>query len=100
VSAALVAVSQLKIKPQRIITCCTAATPSFQVYDLAIGAAAGVASVLVSMPFDVIKTYMQTHGSEAAAAGVGGQVAAFWATGAGIKSIFAVGLSCWGTTCH
>jgi hypothetical protein len=53
-----------------------------QAWDIAIGAAAGVASVLVSMPFDVIKTYMQTHGAEAAAAGAGGQLAAFWATGA------------------
>jgi hypothetical protein len=52
-----------------------------QAWDIAIGAAAGVASVLVSMPFDVIKTYMQTHGAEAAAAGAGGQLAAFWATG-------------------
>jgi hypothetical protein len=34
------------------------------------------------MPFDVIKTYMQTHGAEAAAAGARGQLAAFWATGA------------------
>lgn len=33
------------------------------------------------MPFDVIKTYMQTHGAEVAAAGMRGQAAAFWATG-------------------
>jgi len=53
-----------------------------QAWDLAIGAAAGVASVLVSMPMDVIKTYMQTHGAGAAVApGLGGQVAAFWQTG-------------------
>lgn len=51
-----------------------------QAWDLAIGAAAGVASVLVSMPMDVIKTYMQTHGA-GAAPGLGGQVAAFWQTG-------------------
>ncbi|WIA22871.1 hypothetical protein OEZ86_009816 [Tetradesmus obliquus] len=52
-----------------------------QAWDIGIGAAAGVASVLVSMPFDVIKTYMQTHCAEAAAAGAGGQLAAFFATG-------------------
>eukprot|EP00878_Enallax_costatus_P032553 GHUV01035784.1.p1 GENE.GHUV01035784.1~~GHUV01035784.1.p1 ORF type:complete len:334 (+),score=111.85 GHUV01035784.1:363-1364(+) len=61
-----------------------------QAWDVAIGAAAGVASVLISMPFDVIKTYMQTHGAEAAiaagmgtaaSAGAAGQVAAFVATG-------------------
>lgn len=53
-----------------------------QAWDLAIGAAAGVASVLVSMPLDVIKTYLQTHGAEIAVApGMAGQVAAFWQTG-------------------
>ncbi|KAF8066349.1 SAMC1 [Scenedesmus sp. PABB004] len=53
-----------------------------QAWDLAIGAAAGVASVLVSMPFDVIKVHIQTHGAElAAGAGAQGQLAAFWATG-------------------
>jgi solute carrier family 25 S-adenosylmethionine transporter 26 len=34
-------------------------------WDLATGAVAGTAAVLVSMPFDVIKTYMQTHSAEA-----------------------------------
>jgi hypothetical protein len=52
-----------------------------QAWDVAIGAAAGVASVMISMPFDVIKTYMQTHCAEAAATGAAGQVAAFVATG-------------------
>lgn len=46
--------------------------------------------MLVSMPFDVIKTYMQTHGAEAAAAGAGGQLAAFWATGAGMLLLLGV----------
>lgn len=59
----------------RAVPCC-----AVQAWDLAIGAAAGVASVLVSMPMDVIKTYMQTHGA-GAAPGLGGQVAAFWQTG-------------------
>lgn len=47
-----------------------------QVWDLSIGAAAGVASVLVSMPLDVVKTYIQTHGADVAATapGLGGQV--------------------------
>lgn len=54
---------------------------SLQAWDVAIGAAAGVSSVLISMPFDVIKTYMQTHGAEAAATGAAGQIAAFVATG-------------------
>lgn len=57
-----------------------------QAWDLAIGAAAGVASVLVSMPMDVIKTYMQTHGA-GAAPGLGGQVAAFWQTGAKMVAV-------------
>jgi hypothetical protein len=37
--------------------------------------------VLVSMPFDVVKTYMQTHGTGMAAAGLRESVAAFWSTG-------------------
>lgn len=32
-------------------------------FDLFVGGAAGAASVLVSMPFDSVKTYLQTHGS-------------------------------------
>jgi hypothetical protein len=38
--------------------------------------------VLVSMPFDVVKTYMQTHGTGLAAEGLQESVAAFWSTGA------------------
>lgn len=37
-------------------------------YDLAVGGVAGAIAVLVSMPFDVIKTYIQTHGAVGAAA--------------------------------
>jgi hypothetical protein len=52
-----------------------------QVWDIAFGAAAGVAAVVISMPFDVIKTYMQTQGATMAVGpGVAGQVAAFAAT--------------------
>lgn len=34
------------------------------VWDLATGAAAGAAAVLVSMPLDSVKTYLQTHGAD------------------------------------
>lgn len=61
----------------RAVLCCAVS----QAWDLAIGAAAGVASVLVSMPMDVIKTYMQTHHGAGAAPGMAGQLAAFWQTG-------------------
>lgn len=59
------------------------AVPFFSKYaKIIIIIAAGVASVLVSMPLDVIKTYLQTHGAEIAVSpGVQGQVAAFWQTG-------------------
>jgi hypothetical protein len=40
-------------------------------WDLATGAAAGTAAVLVSMPFDCIKTYMQTHSAEQMSKAVG-----------------------------
>ncbi len=33
-------------------------------WDLTTGAAAGAVAVLISMPFDCIKTYMQTHGTD------------------------------------
>jgi hypothetical protein len=52
------------------------------VWDLAIGATAGAAAVMVSMPFDCIKTYIQTRGGELATSpGVWGQTRAFMATG-------------------
>mmetsp|Transcript_26483 Transcript_26483/g.67332 ORF Transcript_26483/g.67332 Transcript_26483/m.67332 type:complete len:462 (-) Transcript_26483:520-1905(-) len=50
-------------------------------WDLAIGGAAGAIAVLVSMPFDCIKTYMQTHDTGIAGASASKQVAAFFATG-------------------
>ncbi|GIL80177.1 hypothetical protein Vretifemale_9357 [Volvox reticuliferus] len=53
-----------------------------QVWDIAIGAAAGSAATLISMPFDVVKTYMQTHATEAITLGAMGQVVAFFKTGA------------------
>ncbi|KAF6263660.1 mitochondrial carrier domain-containing protein [Scenedesmus sp. NREL 46B-D3] len=51
------------------------------VFDMAVGALAGTVAVLVSMPFDVVKTYMQTHGTGMAAEGLRESVAAFWSTG-------------------
>jgi solute carrier family 25 S-adenosylmethionine transporter 26 len=54
-------------------------------WDLAMGATAGAAAVLVSMPFDCIKTVIQTRGGEAALSpGVWGQARAFAATGAAL----------------
>lgn len=50
-------------------------------WDLAIGAGAGFAAVLLSMPFDCVKTYMQTHGSELHGHGVVGITREFFATG-------------------
>lgn len=50
---------------------------------MAAGAAAGGAAVLVSMPFDVIKTYMQTHGAQLLTSSGGspwGQAAVFAST--------------------
>ncbi len=37
--------------------------PHLQVWDICMGAAAGSAATLISMPFDVVKTYMQVGGS-------------------------------------
>lgn len=51
------------------------------VFDMTVGALAGTVAVLVSMPFDVVKTYMQTHGTGMAAEGLRESVGAFWATG-------------------
>lgn len=74
-------------------------------YDLMVGGLAGTVAVLVSMPFDVIKTYIQTHGAlEGAAAassgavGISGSAGQFWSTGkalvarSGPKALF-VGLA-------
>ncbi|EFJ49599.1 hypothetical protein VOLCADRAFT_89479 [Volvox carteri f. nagariensis] len=52
-----------------------------QVWDIAIGAAAGSAATLISMPFDVVKTYMQTHAADAISLNAAGQVGAFFKTG-------------------
>ncbi|GFR49742.1 hypothetical protein Agub_g11899 [Astrephomene gubernaculifera] len=52
-----------------------------QVWDIAIGAAAGSAATLISMPFDVVKTYMQTHATDAISLSAGAQVMAFLRTG-------------------
>jgi hypothetical protein len=45
-----------------------------QVWDIAAGAAAGTAAVLISMPFDVIKTYAQMNSAELATQSIGQQV--------------------------
>lgn len=56
-------------------------------YDLTVGGLAGTVAVLVSMPFDVIKTYIQTHGGVGAAASsssvssISGSAGLFWSTG-------------------
>lgn len=74
-------------------------------YDLTVGGLAGTVAVLVSMPFDVIKTYIQTHGGiqmgpagvaaaagaacssssssvvAAAGSGIAGSAGLFWSTG-------------------
>lgn len=51
------------------------------VWDLATGAAAGTAAVIVSMPFDCVKTYMQTHGTDVNGQGVLKSARLFLATG-------------------
>ena len=50
-------------------------------WDLTTGAASGAAAVLVSMPFDCVKTYMQTHGTDVAGKGMLGGAALFLKTG-------------------
>eukprot|EP00879_Flechtneria_rotunda_P026180 GHRR01027898.1.p2 GENE.GHRR01027898.1~~GHRR01027898.1.p2 ORF type:complete len:127 (+),score=15.81 GHRR01027898.1:414-794(+) len=50
-------------------------------FDLAVGALAGTVAVLVSMPFDAIKTYMQTHGTALGGTGSVGSTGAFLLTG-------------------
>lgn len=52
------------------------------VWDLSTGAAAGAAAVLISMPFDCVKTYLQTHGTDMAGKGLRGSAALFVRTGA------------------
>lgn len=56
-------------------------------FDLGIGGVAGAVAVLVSMPFDVIKTYIQTHGpivsaaSSSNAVGMSNSMSLFLSTG-------------------
>ncbi|GAX73771.1 hypothetical protein CEUSTIGMA_g1222.t1 [Chlamydomonas eustigma] len=50
-------------------------------WDAAMGAAAGAAAVLVSMPCDVVKTHVQTQGVGQLSASPAAQVALFLATG-------------------
>lgn len=52
-----------------------------EAWDLTAGAASGVAAVLVSMPFDCIKTYMQTHGMSLSGQGLVGSMNLFYQTG-------------------
>ena len=52
-----------------------------QAWDLTTGAAAGAAAVLVSMPFDCIKTHMQTHGCDLGGKGIFGSTRLFFKTG-------------------
>lgn len=62
------------------------------VWDLATGGAAGGAAVLVSMPFDTVKTYMQTHGTDLTGKGLLGSASLFWRTGQ--KMVTQCGLGC------
>lgn len=72
--------AELASKPGLLGAAVAAAPP--QLYDLSVGAVAGTAAVLVSMPFDCVKTYMQTHGQAlGGSSGMLGSVGAFWATG-------------------
>ncbi|KAG2442226.1 hypothetical protein HYH02_009710 [Chlamydomonas schloesseri] len=52
-----------------------------QVWDLATGAASGAAAVMFSMPFDTVKTYLQTHGADLSGRGFLGSAALFVKTG-------------------
>ncbi|KAG2434716.1 hypothetical protein HXX76_007606 [Chlamydomonas incerta] len=52
-----------------------------QVWDLATGAASGAAAVLFSMPFDTVKTYLQTHGADLSGRGFLGSAKLFVKTG-------------------
>ncbi|EFJ47173.1 hypothetical protein VOLCADRAFT_105233 [Volvox carteri f. nagariensis] len=50
-------------------------------WDLMTGAASGVSAVLLSMPFDTVKTYLQTHGADLSGRGVLGSAALFVKSG-------------------
>lgn len=50
-------------------------------WDAAIGACAGAAAVMVSMPCDTVKTYLQTHASGRLNTSSSAQLALFISTG-------------------
>ncbi|GLI67172.1 hypothetical protein VaNZ11_011385 [Volvox africanus] len=50
-------------------------------WDLLTGAASGVSAVLLSMPFDTVKTYLQTHGADLSGRGFLGSAAMFFKSG-------------------
>ncbi|KAG2491952.1 hypothetical protein HYH03_009684 [Edaphochlamys debaryana] len=52
-----------------------------QSWDLVTGAASGAAAVLLSMPFDTVKTYLQTHGADLSGRGLLGSAALFIKSG-------------------
>ncbi|KAG1679403.1 hypothetical protein FOA52_007694 [Chlamydomonas sp. UWO 241] len=52
-----------------------------QAWDAGIGATAGAAAVMLSMPSDTVKTYLQTHTAGQLALSPAAQVAQFFATG-------------------
>lgn len=56
-------------------------------FDLGVGGVAGAVAVLVSMPFDVIKTYIQTHGA------IGAAVSSSGSSGAGLSHSMGLFLS-------
>lgn len=69
-----------------------------QAWDMSIGACAGAAAVMLSMPSDTIKTYLQTHTAGRLASSPISQVAQFFATGRsmvqqrGLQSLYLVRL--------
>ncbi|GLC69728.1 hypothetical protein PLESTF_000873400 [Pleodorina starrii] len=54
---------------------------SEQGWDLLTGAASGVSAVLLSMPFDTVKTYLQTHGADLSGRGLLGSASLFVKSG-------------------
>ena len=62
-----------------------------EAWDLVTGASAGAAAVLVSMPFDCVKTYMQTHGTDLGGKGVLGSARLFFKTGSGMVKAGGIG---------
>ena len=62
-----------------------------EAWDLMMGASAGAAAVLVSMPLDCVKTYMQTHGTDLAGKGMLSSARLFFETAAGMAKTRGVG---------